>query len=206
MISLFIDTCTSNLILAVCKDKKVIKKIVQKNDTNLSTNFTFFVDQLLKQCNLTVKDINKIFVSVGPGSFTGIRVGLTFAKVLAWSLKIPVIPISSLEVLGSSCDGDIVVPILNARRGYVYAGVYDRNLNSVLKDEYILFDELKNKLVQYNDVSFISCDEFDFEVFRPDYKIEKIIDKHFQDPGVNCHSLVPCYLKKTEAEEKLGID
>lgn len=205
MISLFIDTCTSNLILAVCKDKQVIKKIVQKNDTNLSTNFTFFVDQLLKQCNLTVKDINKIFVSVGPGSFTGIRIGLTFAKVFAWSLKIPVIPVSSLEVLASSGENDTLVPILNARRGYVYAGIYDFSLKPILEDQYILFEDLKSKLLQYNNVSYISCDEFPFDVMCPNYKIEKIINKYYYDNGVEPHFLIPSYLKKTEAEEKLGV-
>ena len=205
MISLFIDTCTSNLIIAVCKDKTVIAKLVKKNDTDLSTNFTSFVDSLLQDCNLSANGVNKIFVSVGPGSFTGIRVGLTFAKVLAWSLKIPVIPISSLEILASSCSDDIIVPMLNARRGYVYAGVYDNNLNLVIEDRYISFEELQSKLKAYENARYISCDEFDFSVMTPNYCIEKIIDKHYEDLGVNAHSLVPCYLKKTEAEEKLGV-
>lgn len=204
MIYLFIDTCTSNLILAVCKDKQVIKKIVQKNDTNLSTNFTSFVDNLLKDCHISVNDINKIFVSVGPGSFTGIRVGLTFAKILAWSLRVPIIPVSSLEVLASSCDSDILVPLLDARRGYVYTGIYDSSLNSILEDKYILFEDLQSKLAEYKDITYISCDEFEFDVFSPNYNIENVINRHYNDPGVNPHSLVPRYLKKTEAEEKLG--
>lgn len=206
MISLFVDTCTSNLIIAVSKNKEIIKKFIQKNDNNLSTNFTSYIDDLLNDCNLSINDIEKIFVSIGPGSFTGIRVGLTFAKVLAWSLKIPVIPVSSLEVLASSGEGNVLVPMLNARRGYVYAGAYDSNLTVILEDKYILFEDLQNKLIDYKDVIYISCDQFDFDVCTPNYKIENIINKHYQDPGVNPHSLIPCYLKKTEAEEKLGAN
>ena len=204
MISLFIDTCTSNLIIAVCKDKKILKQLVQKNDTNLSTDFTSYVENLLEEVNINVRDINKIYVSVGPGSFTGIRVGLTFAKVLAWSLNIPVIPVSSLEILASGLENKTLVPILNARRGYVYAGVYDNSLNSIIGDNYVFFEELQAKMSNYKDVVYISCDEFDFSVIKPKYQINKVIEKHFNDLGVNPHSLVPCYLKKTEAEEKLG--
>lgn len=204
MISLFIDTCTSNLIIAVCKDKQILKQLVQKNDTNLSTDFTSYVENLLEEVNINVRDINKIYVSVGPGSFTGIRVGLTFAKVLAWSLNIPVIPISSLEILASGLENKTLVPILNARRGYVYAGVYDNSLNSIIGDNYVFFGELQAKMSNYKDVVYISCDEFDFSVIKPKYQINKVIEKHFNDLGVNPHSLVPCYLKKTEAEEKLG--
>lgn len=204
MISLFIDTCTSNLLIAVCKDKKIIKQVIQKNDANLSTVFTSWVDDLLQQTDIKVTQIEKLFVSVGPGSFTGVRIGLTFAKVLAWSRDIPVVPVSSLEVLASSSDSEILVPILNARRGFVYAAIYDKNLNPVMGDAYILLEELKNKLRDYKDIAYISCDEFDFSVNKPQYQLENIIKKHYNDPGVNPHSLVPHYIKKTEAEEKLG--
>lgn len=206
MISLFIDTCTSNLILAVCKDIKVVKKIVQKNDTNLSTDFTFIVDKLLNDCNIKIGDVQKIFVSIGPGSFTGIRIGLTFAKILAWSQSIPVIPVSSLEVLAAGVDCPVVVPILDARRGYVYAGVYNRNLSVIIEDGYIYLEDLKNRLRHYSNVIYVSCDSFDFSIILPNYAIENVIVKYYNSAGVNPHSLVPRYLKKTEAEEKLEVN
>ena len=204
MISLFIDTCTSNLIIAILKEKEVIKKMVEVNNKNLSTDFTFFVDKILKESNIEIEQIEKIFVSIGPGSFTGIRIGLTFAKVLSWSLKIPVVPVSSLEVIVSGMEGEVLVPILNARRGYVYAGIYDNNMDNIMTDRYILLEELNQKLKSYSLVTYISCDDFDFSVVKPTYKIENIIGKYYENSGVNPHSLVPCYLKKTEAEEKLG--
>ena len=203
MISLFIDTCTSNLLIAVFRDKTLLKQVIKKNDSNLSTVFTSTVDNLLNNANININDVEKVYVAVGPGSFTGVRIGLTFAKVLAWSKKIPIVPISSLEVLASGYDNEILVPILNARRGYVYAGIYDSDLNIIMDDTYILLDDLKGKLASYQDYVYVSCDEFEIIVSNPNYRIEDIIKKHFNDSGVNPHSLVPHYIKRTEAEEKL---
>ena len=100
-----------------------------------------------------IKNFTKIFVVNGPGSFTGIRVGLTVAKVMAYSLNIPVVPVSSLEVMASGYDED-VISLIDARRGYVYAGGYDRNLDVIYKDNYVLFSESGLKGV------FISFDKF----------------------------------------------
>ena len=206
MISLFIDTCTSNLILAVFKDKQIINQFIQRNDTNLSTVFTSLVEQLLSEVHLGVNQVKKVFVSVGPGSFTGVRIGLTFAKILAWAKDIPIVPVSSLEVLASSSNYEVLVPILNARRGFVYAGIYDKELNIMMNDNYILLEDLKNKVFSYKNVTYVSCDDFDFIINSPEYKLENVIKKHYDDAGVNPHSLVPHYLKKTEAEEKLGVN
>ena len=102
MISLVIDTCTNNVVIGLLKDKEILDQKNEINDKSLSTNFTVWVADLLNRNNLHPNDIDTIFVAVGPGSFTGIRVGVTFAKVLAWSLKKRVVPISSLELIAST--------------------------------------------------------------------------------------------------------
>ena len=136
MISLFIDTCTSNLILAVFKDKQIINQFIQRNDTNLSTVFTSLVEQLLSEVHLGVNQVKKVFVSVGPGSFTGVRIGLTFAKILAWAKDIPIVPVSSLEVLASSSNYEVLLPILNARRGFVFSTIADDTTVPLRTNEY----------------------------------------------------------------------
>lgn len=204
MIYLLIDTCTSNLILSLIKDNIILEQIIQKNDNNLSTIFTSMIERILKKNGLTVDDIDIIFVSNGPGSFTGVRVGLTSAKVLAWAKNIKVIPFSSLELLATTNVSSCNVAILDARRECVYAGVYDNNLKCIINDQYISLKDLLNGLEKYNDVSFVSCDEFDFPVEKPTYDILKIINKYKDHQGVNPHTLNPNYLKKTEAEEKIG--
>lgn len=203
MISLVIDTCTNNVVIGLLKDKEILDQKNEINDKSLSTSFTVWVADLLNRNNLHPNDIDTIFVAVGPGSFTGIRVGVTFAKVLAWSLKKRVVPISSLELIASTSNYDVIVPLIDARRDYVFAGVYDKDLNQLMGDKYILLTDLLEKLKKYNNVQFISLDEFSFSTIKPNIDIKKVIDKHFLDEGVNPHSLNPNYLKKTEAEEKL---
>ena len=89
------------------------------------------------------------------------RIGLTFAKVLGWAKNIKVVPFSSLELLASTDTNKINIPILDARRGYVYAGCYDTNLSSLFKDTYISIDELNDKLKDIKNIQYISCDELE---------------------------------------------
>lgn len=204
MIYLLIDTCTTNLIISIIKDDKILSQIIKQNDGNLSTYFTSYVNDLLKENSLSIDDIDIIFVANGPGSFTGVRIGLTFAKVLAWAKNIKVVPFSSLELLASTNTNKINIPILDARRGYVYAGCYDANLKSLFNDSYISIDDLNSKLKGIKNIQYVSCDEFDSSVIKPNYDVLSVVSKHKDDAGVNPHTLNPNYLKRTEAEEKLG--
>lgn len=203
MISLVIDTCTNNVVIGLLKDKEIIDQKNEFNDKSLSTNFTVWVKELLDRNNLEPKDIDTIFVAIGPGSFTGIRVGVTFAKILAWSLKKKVIPISSLELIASTSSSDVIVPLIDARRDYVFSGIYDKELNWLMEDKYILLADLLEELKKYDNVEFVSLDEFNFDVLKSNVDIKKVVNKHFLDEGINPHSLNPNYLKRTEAEEKL---
>ena len=192
---LFINSATANLVVAIIIDGE-ITYLYNKNDGN-ETSYKIMpvIDEAFKKSNIKPKDIDKIFVVNGPGSFTGIRVGLTVAKVMAYSLNIPAVPISSLEVMASGYD-EKVFPLIDARRGYVYAGGYDRNLDVIYKDNYVLFSESGLKGI------FVSFDKFPFETFEPKLDLIKIIKKHENDTPVNPHMLNPNYLKLTEAEEK----
>ena len=95
MISFFIDTCTSFVTIALLKDNKLInqKNIVSNRD--LSNNLFEYIEQLFKEVAILPKDVKRIYVSIGPGSFTGVRIGLTIAKTYAYSLDIKLVPISS---------------------------------------------------------------------------------------------------------------
>ena len=204
MISLLIDTCTNNVVIGLLKENEIIDQKIDFNDKNLSTNFVPMVDELLKKNNIKPTDVNKIFVSIGPGSFTGIRVGVTFAKVMAWSLNIEIIPFSSLELIASSSSEQIIVPLIDARRGYVFGGIYDQNLNVLLPDQYIPLENLVNQAKIYSNSVFVSLDSFEIPTVMPSVDIRKLVAKHSNDIGVNPHALNPNYLKKTEAEEKLN--
>ena len=193
---LFIDSATTNLVVAIINEGKVA--YIYNNDGGLDTSSKMMpiLDEAFKASKLKPQDINKIFVVTGPGSFTGIRIGLTVAKTMAYSLNIPIIPISSLEVMASGNGG---TALINARRGYVFAGTYDAELNVIYPDSYILMsDNLKKP--------YISYDNFDFAVEKPIVDVLKVIRKHENNKSVNPHLLKPNYLKLTEAEEKFNHD
>lgn len=206
MISLFIDTSTSTATVALYNNEKPISIIKEENMQDISSHIMPMIDKLFNNNNLRINQVNKIFVVNGPGSFTGLRIGVTIAKTLAWSLKIPVVPISSLEVLASTYfEGDYIIPFIDARRDYVFAGIYDRELDSAVNDQYIHIDSLLSYLMDDKIYTFVGDKEMNFNnTIIPDINLDKVISKHLNDEGVNPHSLNPNYLKKTEAEEKLN--
>lgn len=192
---LFINSATANLVVAILIDGKITYLYDNNDDKDTSSKIMPVIDESFMVSKIAPNEIDKIFVVNGPGSFTGIRVGLTVAKVMGYSFNIPVIPISSLEFMCSGFDYD-VMGLIDARRGYVYAGGYDKDLNSIYKDSYILFDDINSKF------KYVSYDKFDFEVLKPKFDLLKIIKKHEDDSLLNVHSINPNYLKLTEAEEK----
>ena len=193
---LFIDSATANLVVAIINDGK-IAYIYDKNDGHdTSSKMMPVLAEAFDKADLKPNDINKIFVVTGPGSFTGIRVGLTVTKTMAYALDIPIVPISSLEVMVSDHGG---TALINARRGYVFAGTYDEDLNVLYPDSYVLMSDTLKK-------PYICFFDFDFTVEKPIIDVLKVIYKHENDKSINPHKIKPNYLKLTEAEEKLNHD
>lgn len=202
---LYIDTSSSFLYSAIIENDKIISEIKEDYGQNLSAIALPKISSMFTENSIMPKEIDKIIVVNGPGSFTGIRIGITIAKVYAWSLNIPICTISSLEAMSLSSKSDSVhVPILNARRGYVYAAIYNKN-KVELKPQHIQFSDLEKKLKKYDKFIFISNDEFDDEIdcekYSPDFL--KIINYAKDKENINPHSVNPEYLKKTEAEETI---
>jgi len=201
---LFIDTTTSYPVVAVIDDCNIKNRYNSEVDSDISVSIFSIIDNMFKKLNITPKDIKTIMVSNGPGSFTGTRIGVTIAKVYGYSFNIKVIPVSSLEVLATTkVDYDYIVPIIDARRGYVFGGIYDNELNSILNDSYISLEELNSHLADKSFI-YVSNDNFEFNVLKPAIDLMKVVNKHIKDEGINPHKLNPNYLKKTEAEEKLN--
>ena len=190
---LFIDSATTNLVVAIINEGKIAYIYNNNDGHDTSSKMMPVLAEAFDKAKLKPQDIDKIFVVTGPGSFTGLRVGLTVAKTMAYTLNIPIVPISSLEVMASEKGG---TALINARRGYVFAGTYDDKLNNVYPDSYVLMSDQLDK-------PYISYDKFDFTVEKPKIDVLKVILKHENDASVNPHTLKPNYLKMTEAEENL---
>lgn len=207
MISLFIDTSHSRLIVSIVDETKMkllsIYDEILKND--LSVKIFEVITDSMNHIGVFPDMIDKIYISTGPGSFTGIRIGITIAKTYAWSLNKTIIPVSSLEVLASSSNSSIIVPVIDARRDFVYAGIYDKDLNVLKEDSYISTESLI-KDIESKDYQVISDDEISYFpiITKPEVDILKIIKKHKNDIGMNPHEVNPRYLKVTEAEAKLN--
>lgn len=205
MISLFIDTSTSTLSIGLIKDDILIDSKVLSSSEH--SKYTLSVmEELFNKNNIDPMEVKKIMVTNGPGSFTGVRIGVTIAKTYAWACKINVIPISTLKSYAISNIGyDYYVPIIDARRGYVYAGIYDKKYNSLLEDSYISMDKLIDKLKELNNVAIIgNCNILNYPTLDSTLDIKRIYDYYKSDEGISPHALLPNYLKKTEAEEKFG--
>ena len=204
MISLFLNTSSNYLSLCLYKDNKILTSIHKKMDKDLSKETLFLIESILKKENLTPKNIDEIICTRGPGSFTGLRVGVTISKTFAYFLKKKLYSISSLEVMALSTEADIKVPIIDARRGYVFSAIYDKDNNILLEESYIKLEELQKIVATHKgEKIFISNDNFDFETVSFNPNFENITTSNFKKEE-NPMTFVPNYLKKTEAEEKLN--
>lgn len=201
MISLFVDTSYKSMYVALIKDKQLMDYTNLMAEANFSELLLPSINSLLKKNNVDVNEIDKIYATVGPGSFTGIRIGLTVCKMLAWSLDKGIIPISSLEFMATTnVKTKYVIPFIDARHDKVFGGVYDTNLNIVIADAYTSINDLKDKLD--DSYTFVSYDNFDLSnLIKPKYDVMRIINKHQNDNEISCHAIKPNYLKRTEAEE-----
>ncbi len=192
---LFIDTSANSLIIAIIENNKVIYCFNNTNISNTSSKIMAEIDEAFSKTNLKIKDIDKIFIVNGPGSFTGIRVGVTVAKIVGFCLNIPLVPLSELELLATTkTETKYNIPLIDARRGYVYGAIYDQDLNPYFKETHILLSQLEKEYPL--DYTIIDSTNAKIDLL-------KIIKKHEFDQPINPHNLKPNYLKKTEAEENL---
>lgn len=205
MITLFIDTSTNTLTVGIIKNDKLLDESTTSSSEH--SKYTLVeIEKLLKKNNILPTEVNKIMVINGPGSFTGVRIGVTIAKTYAWALNIKIIPISTLKAYALSISNfDYYIPLIDAKRGYVYSSIYDHNYNEILRDTYISLDELKKHTDKLNDICYISKDKIkNIDTINVKLDIKKIYDYYKNNDGINSYMLLPNYLKKTEAEEKFG--
>ena len=128
---LAIDTSTNTASLALVRESEVIAELTWQCGQNHSTELLPRLASLLSQAKLSIKDINSIIVAKGPGSYNGLRVGISTAKGLAFSLGIPIVGISTLEVEAyQHADTNLpVCPIFNAGRGEIATAIYQTRRN-----------------------------------------------------------------------------
>jgi tRNA threonylcarbamoyladenosine biosynthesis protein TsaB len=119
MIALGIDTCLDACSVAVTEDGRVLAQVSETMARGHQERLAPMAERAMAQAGLAFDKVSRVAVTVGPGSFTGLRVGLAFAKGLGAALSIPVIGVSTLEALAAQETG-LVFAVLDARRDQVY--------------------------------------------------------------------------------------
>lgn len=153
-----IETSTTNCSVSLFNDLELMDSIEENTqDYSHSKSLHVFIDSILKNSKISPKDLSAISVSKGPGSYTGLRIGVASAKGLCFALDIPLISIETLEILSENISNKgIVIPCLDARRMEVYSAVFN-NKNERIRNTRaeILNEDSFNKYLSVDEVYFI---------------------------------------------------
>jgi len=207
-----IETATRNCSVAISKDGETLVCLeMAEQGYSHAEKLHVFIEESLAQAQLAYKDLDAIAVSQGPGSYTGLRIGVSAAKGLAFALDIPLIAVDTLEVLAlqAKVSDGFIVPVIDARRMEVYSAIFDSNVQKIREiqaeiitgDSFSAFDQnvyfvgdclekCKTVLTKQN---FIFLDDF---IFPSAKEMAKISDeKHKKNDTVDVAYFEPYYLK-----------
>ena len=221
MLVLAIDTSTKAGSVALFDDKKgLLGEIIINIDRNHSDTMMKAIDYLFEISKKKIDDLSKIAVTEGPGSFTGIRVGMGIVKGLVFGKNIEVVSMNTLDLLAEEVifEGE-VVPLIDARKGRVYYSIYEKNTSKTKRiSNYMdgelekILETLKNRKICFTgDASYIYKNEIinimgENAIFLPESRIlpraSILAEKALNLEKVNPIILEPYYHSKTQAERE----
>lgn len=222
MKNLAVDTSSKICAVAILEDNNKIDEISLDNEKTHSENLMPILKEVLERNNLKLSDFNLISVSVGPGSFTGIRIGIASIKPLAEVYNLPVASVTSLESLARNVENvesdTTIISLIDARNNQVYVGVFDNDYN--LKEEEIAEDieVVLKKAEKFRKIVFVG----DGAVLHKDLISERLVNneikftdnneqsavntgkigykKYLNKDLKNADTILPIYLRKSQAE------
>lgn len=214
---LAIDTSSKICSTAILENEEVIDELNLDDGKTHSENLMPLVDEILKKNNIDLKQINLIACSVGPGSFTGIRIGVASIKPIAEVLKIKIASVTSLETLARNVENsETIVSLIDARNNQVYCGIFDKDYNKkqdfIADDINVVIENLKS----YNDITCVG----DGVILHKDLLIQELKDvrfiennnqsainvgkigykKYLENNLFSSDEIMPIYLRKSQAE------
>ena len=139
-----IETSTTNCSVSLSKEGETL---LLKEDYNSNYSHAerlhLFIEEVINEANISKDDLSAVAISKGPGSYTGLRIGVSTAKGLCYALDIPLISVSTLEALADQVkvDDGVVIPMLDARRMEVYSAIFDQNNNQIRETKAQVLDE-----------------------------------------------------------------
>lgn len=154
-----IETATKNCSVSIAKDGETVAcKEISELGYSHAEKLHVFIEEIIKETQLDFKDLSAIGISQGPGSYTGLRIGVSSAKGLCFALNIPLIAVDTLQILASQVkiDNGFIVPMLDARRMEVYSAVFNANLEKTKAVEAEIIDE--NSYADYQEPMYFVGD------------------------------------------------
>jgi tRNA threonylcarbamoyladenosine biosynthesis protein TsaB len=144
-----IETATKNCSVAIAKSgQTMVCKEMAEEGYSHAEKLHVFIEQVLNDAGIGFKDLAAVAVSQGPGSYTGLRIGVSAAKGLCFALDIPLIAVDTLAVLAAQvkCSDGVIIPVIDARRMEVYSAVFDSNKHKIreVAAEIITEDSFQN--------------------------------------------------------------
>ncbi|MCA0349154.1 MAG: tRNA (adenosine(37)-N6)-threonylcarbamoyltransferase complex dimerization subunit type 1 TsaB [Bacteroidetes bacterium] len=130
-----IETASKNCSVSLAKEgKTILCKEMSEEGYSHAEKLHVFIEEILKETNTNFQELKAVAISKGPGSYTGLRIGVSAAKGICYALNIPLISVDTLQVLAKQAkiDEGIIIPMLDARRMEVYSAVFDKNYNKIM--------------------------------------------------------------------------
>ena len=204
------DTSSKALSLAILEDKQVLAETMINIKKNHSITLMPAIDFLMASLDWTPKDLDRIVVAEGPGSYTGLRIAVATAKTLAHTLNIELVGMSSLLALVPRQQEGLLVPLMDARRNNVYAGFYE-NAKPVMPEAHLSFAEVLEKVTDAEQVTFVGevgpfVEQIQEQLPQASYQetlpnAANLALWAWDKKADSLHDFVPNYLKRVEAEE-----
>lgn len=187
MITLFISTYNQFVIISLIKNNNILKEKTIKSDKTHSTNLVPTINNILNESNINIKELEEIIVVNGPGSFTGVRLGVTVAKTLAYTLNINIKTISSIDAIALSNDINKSIIQIPDSKGYYYKIINNNDIANNIN--YLNNKEFEKLLTNYQDYKIID---------NQNINILKVYLYLKNKESINPHKVNPLYIKKIE--------
>lgn len=204
------DTSSKALSLAILEDKQVLAETTINIKKNHSITLMPAIDFLMASLDWTPKDLDRIVVAEGPGSYTGLRIAVATAKTLAHTLNIELVGMSSLLAMVPYQQEGLFVPLMDARRNNVYAGFYE-NAKPVMPEAHLTFERVIELIKGASQVTFVGevgpfVEQIQEHLPRTNFKetlpnAANLALLAWDKEADSLHDFVPNYLKRVEAEE-----
>ena len=203
---LYIETATDVCSVALSKGTEVIGLKEEAGGNNHAKHLLPFVDEVLKQAGVSMTEINGVAVSIGPGSYTGLRIGVSTAKGIAYTADIPVMAVSTLESIaqgakmlwsGTSTETVQIIPMIDARRMEVFTTRYDFDMNpleevaSKIIDETTFAELLSKEKVLFCGNGMPKCREL----------LSTFPNACFAEAPISAKNMLPATLRKWQMQE-----